>query len=360
MIFKSADDVAQAYRRRFRREPDPAAWEKAVQWKWIADVVDEPDELDSVLARIRELEGLRHSPRERIRETRKELPPDERANALAQIRAVEAARMPLVEAFRSECLQGRFLKPNQVQEWIEQREHEQGEPARYVKRWERANGDRVQLPNWRSYGLETRLEFGDSSEGVFLLYPGGSVQVSADSELGRLKFVAAALIHRYLWAEDEAVGFILSGTVPRPFAGYTKIRHAPKTPRITIEVDSRVRAEEVLKLYKWARASLSTQARSLSELHARLAVFAAQRNDGRAWNLVFAEWNEVHGDHSYSELSNFIRDSRKAYERITGATLDWKGRRGDAGHRTHRRRVVSKAHAHEADSRPNRDRRPGR
>jgi hypothetical protein len=97
-------------------------------------------------------------------------------------------------------------------------------------------------------------------------------------------------------------------------------------------VDSRVRAEEVLKLYKWARASLSTQARSLSELHARLAVFAAERNDGRAWYLVFAEWNEVHGDHSYSELSNFTRDSRKAYERITGAPLDWKRRRGSAGH----------------------------
>lgn len=337
MIFKSADDVAQAYRRRFRRDPDPAVWEKAVQWKWIDDVVDEPGELDSVLARVRELEELRHSSREGNRGARKELPPDQRANALAQIRSVEAAREPLVESFRSECLQGRLLKPNRVHEWIKQRKDEQGEPARYVKRWERANGDRVQLPNRRSYGLETRLEYGDSSEGVFLLYPGGSVQISADSELGRLKFVSAALIQRYLWAEDEAVGFILSGTIPRPFAGYAKIRHAPKTPRITIEVDSRVRAEEVLKLYKWARASLSTRARSLSELHARLAVFAAQRNDGRAWNLVFAEWNEVHGDHSYSELSNFIRDSRKAYERITGATLDWKGRRGDAGHRTRRR-----------------------
>ena len=324
--------MEEAFRRRSGRNPYPAAWDQAVEWTWISDVVDEPRELESVLNRVRKLEELSQRPRPKSEETKKELPPDQRAIALAQIRAAEAAGDPLVESFRSECLREGLLKPDRVKDWIEQREHEQGEPARYIKRWERANGDRVSLPHRRSYPLETRLEYGDSSNAIYLLYPGGSVQVSADSELGRLKLVANTLCHRYLWAEDEAVEFVLSGTVPRPFLGSAAIRHAPRTPRITIEVDSRVSAEELLKLHKWARASLRTQARSLSELHANLAVFAAERNDGREWSRVLDEWNESNGDHPYSERSNFVRDCRKAYERITGGKLVWKRSRGRAGH----------------------------
>ena len=159
------------------------------------------------------------------------------------------------------------------------------------------------------------------------------MQVSADSQLGRLKFVASALSHRHLWPEAEAVGFILSGTAPSPFLGCVTVRHEPRTARVTIEVDPRVRADEVLRLYKWARDPETTKARSLSEVHAELAVFAAERNDGREWSRVLAEWNQTHPGSLYPEPRNFIRDCRQAYERITGESLAWRRARGAAGHR---------------------------
>lgn len=337
MMFKTTEDVAKEFRRRYGHDPAPAAWDQAVEWKWINDVVNEPDELDSVLDRVRKLEALGQWPRGGPREQQKELPPDQRAIALARILAGEAARNPLVESFRAECLRGQLLEPSRIKSWIEEREREQGEPARHVKRWERTDGEQVKPPNRRLYGLETWMEFGEVSSGVFLQYPGGSAQVSADSELGRLKFTATALHHRFLWPEAEAVGFILSGTVPSPFFGSVRIRNVPSTARITIEVDPRVPAQEVLRLYQWARESEPINPRSLSELHAELAVFAFERNDGREWSHVLAEWNETHDDHSYGELSNFIRDCRKAYERVTGNSLEWKRKRGGAGHRAQRR-----------------------
>ena len=332
MMFKTAEDVAQEFRRRYRRDPDPEAWDLAAKWRWIKDVIDNPAEVDWVFDRVRDLEGRR--PRAEPREATKELAPDRRAIALAQIRAIEAALDPLVEAFRAECLRGRLLKPSRIKHWIEKKRRDQGVPARYVKYWEHTDGARVKPPpDFAHYGLETKLEFGTSSSGVYLQYPDGSVQVSADSTLGRLKFVASELCHRHLWPEEEAVGFILSGTPPSPFLGRVTIRRQPRTPRVAIEVDPRVRGDEVLRLYKWARDPEMTKTRSLSEVHAELAVFAAEQNDGREWNRVRTEWNQTHPRSLYPELRNFIRDCRKAYERITGESLAWRRARGAAGHR---------------------------
>ena len=339
MIFKTIEDVAREYRRRYRRDPDPEVWDRALAWRWIEDVVDDPDEADAVFERIQDLEALRRSPRVGAQEEKKELAPDRRAIALVRIRAIEAARDPLVETFRRECLRGRLVKPEQIKDWIEKREAEQGEPARYVKRWERADGTRVKVsPDLARYGPETRREFGTSSTGVFLRYPGGSVQVSPDSRLGRLKLIASVLHHRYLWTEEEAVGFLLAGTIPSPFFGCVTIRRLPGHPRVTIEVDPRVRGSEVLRLYKWTRDPGTIKPRSLSEVHMELAVFAAERNDGREWRRVLEEWNEVRPHSRYTELSNFTRDCRQAFERITGEALKWNRARGAAGHR-HRNRA---------------------
>lgn len=332
MMFKNTEEVQKEFRRRNRRDPDPEAWRRAIDWNWIADVIDDPEEIDSVLDRIRELEELRHRPRTGTREESKNLPPDQRSIALSRILAAEAAKHPLVESFRAECLQGQLVEPSRIKAWIAEREQGQGEPARYVKRWERMGEGRIRPPNLKPYGIETRLEFGETSNGIFLQYPGDSVQVSPDSELGRLKFTATSLRHQFLWPEAETVEFILSGTVPRAFVGSVRIGNAHRAPRITIEVDPRVPTRDVLRLYAWARESEAASTRSLSELHAQLAVFAFERNDGRAWIQVLAEWNKTNGDHSYGELSNFIRDCHKAYERITGRSLDWKRKRGGAGH----------------------------
>jgi hypothetical protein len=334
MMFKTVEDVAQEFRRRYRRDPDPEVWDLVAEKRWIEDVIDDPAEVDSVFDWIRDIEDLRQRTRTGPLKERKELAPDRRAIALAQIRAIEAAHDPLVEAFRADCLRGRLLKPGRIKHWIEKKKSEQGVPARYEKRWERTDGAQVKpAPGLARYGRKTRLEFGNSSSGVYLVYPDGSVQVSADSTLGRLKFLASALCHRHLWPEEEAVGFILSGTAPSPFLGSVTIRRQPRAPRVTIEVDPRVRGDEVLRLYKWARDPEMTKARSLSEAHTELAVFAAERNDGREWGRVLAEWNKTHPDNPYPEPRNFIRDCRKAYERITGQSLVWRRARGAAGHR---------------------------
>ena len=90
-MFKTPEDVAREFRRRYRREPDPDVWDRVAAWRWIEDVIDDPAEVDSVFDQVRDLEDLRLRPRAGPREARKDLAPDQRAIALARIRAIEAA-----------------------------------------------------------------------------------------------------------------------------------------------------------------------------------------------------------------------------------------------------------------------------
>lgn len=329
-MFKCAEDVALEFRRRVRRDPDPVVWDYAITKGLVADAINHPEEVDSVIENIREMEAVRWAPREKSRGTRKELPPDQRAVAMVHFLAEKAAGHRLVQSFRRNWLGGQFIEPTEIKAWIEERAREQGEPARRVQRWERVDGVRVGPLNLKPYGPKTRFEFGETSTGIVLQYPGGSVPLSPESVLGQLKFTANALREEYPWPEGEIVGLILSGMVPSPFFGSVTIRETPSAERIMIEVDPRVPARDVLQLYQWARDAGPRKTRALSERHAALAVFAFERNDGREWNRVLAEWNETHPQHAYGELRNFIRDCRTAHKRVTGNTLLWKRKRGGA------------------------------
>ncbi len=118
MMFKTAEDVAREFRRRYRRDPDPEVWDLAAEWRWIGTVIDEPAEVDSVFTQVRALENLRRQPRAGPREATKELAPDRRAIALAQSRAIESALDPIVDAFRVDCIRGRLLKPGLIKHLI--------------------------------------------------------------------------------------------------------------------------------------------------------------------------------------------------------------------------------------------------
>jgi hypothetical protein len=71
---------------------------------------------------------------------------------------------------------------------------------------------------------------------------------------------------------------------------------------------------------------LASSTRSLTERSADLAVFAAQHSSGYTWEEARKIWNHRHRKTSSYLASNpaqFVRDSRSAYERVTGEELDW-------------------------------------
>ena len=65
---------------------------------------------------------------------------------------------------------------------------------------------------------------------------------------------------------------------------------------------------------------------------ADLAVFVAERNDGRTWQLVLDEWNGLRGERATS-VAAFARKARSAYKTITGKSLVWKGGGGGGAER---------------------------
>ena len=91
---------------------------------------------------------------------------------------------------------------------------------------------------------------------------------------------------------------------------------------------------QVQTLRRWIRLglvpalSLGQRFRRLSAKHVGLAVFVAERNDGRSWKKVRAEWIATHTELSHpQDLSNFTRDCRQAYRRVMGRNLRWAGGR---------------------------------
>ena len=72
--------------------------------------------------------------------------------------------------------------------------------------------------------------------------------------------------------------------------------------------------------------------RSLTQDTSDLAVFAARHPSGYTWEEARAIWNDhrTGAKQRRYDPAQFMRDSRQAYERVTGEKLDWIGR--SAGH----------------------------
>ena len=306
------------------------------------DEDDQREDIENLFREVLKLEELRRGgpPKRPPRQPRLlEIPPDARAVALARIHAAEAARLEPVERFREDVLEGQLLSSSEVPGWIAGNLEEQAGQARLVRRWEELDGTPIRVPDLSEYGFDflTRSavlrRFAARSRTVRLLCPGESLEVRPDSVLGRLKFIAALLEERYSWLEPHSVEFVLAGTSPPPFQGRLVESRRGEDPRILIEIAPRVTPKELAHLYRAMREPERRGVRS--ERRIELAAFAAERNDGRRWKDAMEEWNRLYPDWRCEQLSNFRRDCREAYHRLTGGRkLGWRRRRGAAGHVT--------------------------
>lgn len=133
------------------------------------------------------------------------------------------------------------------------------------------------------------------------------------------------LASEYTWIKADATVFVLTGNTPPVFnckvnytGGYSSLASAN---RIELVLDLALTEKEVAAIYRQARRSLLKQDklgkarfRQLSEKHLRLAIFDAEHEGTylkkkSAWNKQFPKWR-------YEHLSNFIRDSKKAKQRL--------------------------------------------
>jgi hypothetical protein len=138
------------------------------------------------------------------------------------------------------------------------------------------------------------LRFPDREKGT------GTVRARPGSALGVLQALSVALAKSYLWAESEAVWFVLTGTVPevpcltaRSEGGWSR-DHTHE--RIVLSIEPWVSAKTVMRVFRkvqvdWLRKeNRQPKARSLD----LLAFVSPRKAAGMHWRTILKEWNETH------------------------------------------------------------------
>ena len=154
---------------------------------------------------------------------------------------------------RNDVFGNYLIPPSAVEDWIEeqsakstvppfalQTDEDQAAMLDQVLRWRGNPPIPRPLPDWpgRSESvLEDTLEYPIPGPTESPLdFRERSVSVPARGPLLLLKYVAAGLMEEYPWSEAQAVGFVLSGVVPRlPAASVTQYRLFPF--RIVLDLD---------------------------------------------------------------------------------------------------------------------------
>jgi hypothetical protein len=176
--------------------------------------------------------------------------------------------------------------------------------------------------------IARRVQAGDHFVDLHFPAPGGFprvVGVPARSHLGEVAACSMALADRYRWLQVEATRVILTGE-SRPVARCTvdfSVRSGSfgAPTRIVLTLDPDMDPREVAGFYREARrfiAGTRDRVRPLSERSLRLAAWLASRPLDESWDHCQREWNRTHPRWRYpGRRSNFVRDARTAYQRLT-------------------------------------------
>ena len=256
-------------------------------------------------------------------------------DALCEIMGLEASENPEVVGFRRDIIGGRLVLRSSVEEWIGeqsakstaplfsvQTEEDREAMSDQVLRWRSSPPVPCVLPDWpgRSEAApEDTLEYPIPGRTESPLdFRERSVLVPARGPLFLLKFVAAGLMEEYPWSEAQAVGFVLSGVVPRlPTASVTQYRLFPF--RIVLDLDPGLNAKTVTSEYRRAQKALlnvGKRAKAQSEKHLRLAVFVAKNKTG-TWRRCMQAWNsQTRPEWTYNDLRRFQRDASQARDAL--------------------------------------------
>jgi hypothetical protein len=332
MVFRRDEDVHREVARRLGRQPSMQAWQKARARNRVGDVLqaespeDQEETFGQLVAFLEDLEGMATAPRPPAREPQPP-PPDASAWAENEIRALEAAQLEDVAAFRRQVLRGRLVRPSRVHAWL--------------KRQARADARATRTHGPGTFGVLTVFS---SVEGKGL-----AVTTIRGGVLDLLALLGPSLEERFGWEPAHAMAWVLTGeTAPSPmlrgevrWEGGLRLGVGDRLRRetlaeITLRIHPRVRPVDVERFYSQVRARClegePARTRTVSPRRAELAVFAAKVNDGRSWEAAFAEWRRHHPEDYRSgfadPLQTFARDCRQAYQRVTGRPLAWKVPRG--------------------------------
>jgi len=273
--------------------------------------------------------------------------------AAARLAALAAAERPEVVAFRRQHLPDGLVKLRDV-------------PS-IVARWRRADGGegiaeaRLLIPGKRQPGADALL----SGQPVTLRgqYQGGGwvrlavpdpqpnrrhlVQVRLGGILAQLRDAARLLETDLHWAQQDAVGFILTGRAPRAVAGEASASWSaePAGHRITLRVHPAMAGREVAALYEQIRGAVTWWPRKgISEPAGAIAVFIAEMNDGRSWADAARAWAAARPADAFGDWRDFRRQAIRAYGAVTGGRkLVWLGKPGPP---RRRRRTLPSRPAH--------------
>lgn len=276
-----------------------------------------------------------------------------RREALTVLYAQQAAEDRDVKDFREVVLGNELLKWAEVPKWIERQEQKE----RRKKEQGKAPGGWVKFPlppgievkedkKGFSFKPPLKIETLDVQKGAVSFscktiayvgpkdswvlrkpaWPGGALE--------KLASLSEDLAKRYGWRDYEATVFVLTEVAPQistSKVSFTVQSNFSSANRIKLTLDPALTDKEVAAIYRQARRKVLKQDkrgkarfRQLSEKHLRLAIFDAKHEGTwlkkmRTWNKEFPKWQ-------YAHLSNFIRDCKKASQRLMQPDyFDWKG-----------------------------------
>lgn len=308
-------------------------WTYLVRMGFVGEVVDERRNIEYLANEVRQLReaagGSDESPK--MAGQRRPATVSQTNWALSQLVAKLANADEDVERFRDEVLGGDLLQWSELEAWVAGEAKVAGPPTVYLTVPLPAATDLNRnaqgrltlsrsLRSFSQYRVQTEvLKYAGPDDEWIRLVP-----ITAGSVLDRLRRLADGLAGAFGWQAGQATIFVLTAITPliAPIQVRTQTApvHAgnwhPWARRVTLEVDPAVPVELVARSYRSARASIGLgRSRTLSEKHAALAAFCADR-ESEGWPSRFTEWNRRHPKWRYLHKSNFRRDAIRAEHRL--------------------------------------------
>jgi len=164
---------------------------------------------------------------------------------------------------------------------------------------------------------------------------GRNRQAVRGSVMDELLRLARELKHAYLWTQEQATYFILTGLAPEAVA----LRLDSEEPkqqgrdheqfRLVVSVQPWVSSETVANVYRAFQKHVllgrnRTVNRQPREESLKFFNFVAERwHAGRSWREMCADWNEAHPDEAYrpDQVRSFQRDFKQLYKLMMGVDV---------------------------------------
>jgi hypothetical protein len=296
-------------------------WKYLVEDLRVSEYLQDETDLKKLADEYRRLDRL--DPRNaRSKSIPRELPPDNRSESLADIIANETSKIPEVQAFRKRRLRGQLVAAEEWTVWLRRR----------AKKERPDKLDAQALKRCVQFSFDVGVDYPGAREGSRWLNP-ARVIAEPGGVIEDLLNTARIVEERFQPAVDlrRALILVLTGLVwlPRIISEQNENHEYPALTRIKLEIDPRVKPRELQEHYAKLRdRALPSRGRIkdrvMTDKHLQLAAFAAP--PWPPWAETLKQWNDDHPEWAYpgtrSGQSNFARDLKSAYERVTGKHAD--------------------------------------